>query len=122
MADELKACPFCANAMASPFVSKRYAGWLVECGSCGAHKNSAQPTAAEAIADWNRRAAPAVPVATAPVANQCDGCREGLFKSDGIHYRDGKVWIGCTAEKFASSRPATQHEGLRTDKRGKDNV
>lgn len=49
-------CPFCPSAMTPPFVSKRYAGWLVECGSCGAHKNLAQPTTAEAIADWNRRA------------------------------------------------------------------
>ena len=44
----------------------------------------------------------------AAVANQCDGCRAGMPLRDGIHYRDDRPHIGCTADRYASPIPATR--------------
>lgn len=53
-------CPWCGpRAMTAPFTFKRIAGWITECGSCGAQQHLGKPTKGEAIEAWNRRALPA---------------------------------------------------------------
>lgn len=35
-----------------------------------------------------------------PEFNQCDGCRQGLPLVDGLHEKNGRAWIGCSADKY----------------------